>query len=54
MENTISETDESKPFDFESNFIVCKCETKKLYDKHLGDGGYDWCKNCDRPLGDNA
>ena len=41
-------------FDFEDNFIVCQCQKpKEIYDKHLGDGGYDWCKKCDCPLGDS-
>ena len=51
MENTSSEIDENKPFDFETNFVVCQCEESDISDKHLGDAGYDWCKNCERPLG---
>ena len=40
-------------FDFETNFITCKCEgEKELYIPNLGDGGYDWCKKCNCPLGD--
>lgn len=38
-------------FDFETNFITCKCKEYELYPKHLGDGGYDWCKKCNCPLG---
>jgi|TARA_R110000796_G_scaffold175156_1_gene292198 hypothetical protein len=38
-------------FDFETNFITCDCKKPILYPRNLGDGGYDWCKNCDRPLG---
>lgn len=32
----------------EEEFITCDCpEPKpKLYDRHLGDGGYDWCSVC--------
>lgn len=37
-------------FDFETNFITCKCDEYELYPKHLGDGGYDWCKKCNCPL----
>lgn len=40
-------------FDMETNFITCKCKKPTLYPKHLGDGGYDWCKKCDYPLGDD-
>lgn len=41
-------------FDFETNFITCICDgEKEIYPKHLGDGGYDWCKKCDCPLGDS-
>ena len=42
---------ESKPFDFETNFVICQCEESEIYDSHLGDAGYDWCKTCERPLG---
>lgn len=40
-------------FDMETNFITCKCKEPVIYPKHLGDGGYDWCKTCDCPLGDD-
>jgi hypothetical protein len=41
----------SSAFDFETNFITCKCEDKEVYPPNLGDGGYDWCKKCELPLG---
>lgn len=58
----ISDTDNSKAldktdvsssaFDFETNFITCKCEGEiEVYPPHLGDGGYSWCKKCNLPLG---
>ena len=50
MSNEQNRTEESKPFNFETNFVVCNCETEDIADKHLGDAGYDWCKNCERPL----
>ena len=42
---------ENNTFDFETNFITCSCEKPVLYPNHLGDGGYEWCKNCDNPIG---
>jgi len=43
--------DERGEFDFENNFITCKCKEPKLYPPNLGDGGYDWCNRCKLPLG---
>jgi hypothetical protein len=39
-------------FDFENNFITCKCEGDiELCSPHLGGHGYDWCNRCKLPLG---
>ena len=47
----MEKTDDKKPFDFETNFIVCKCKNKEPEERNLSDGGYDWCKKCEKPLG---
>ena len=42
----------SSAFDFETNFITCKCEGEtEVYPPNLGDSGYDWCMKCKLPLG---
>lgn len=43
--------DEHGEFDWENNFITCKCNEPELYPPNLGDGGYYWCKKCKLPLG---
>jgi len=37
--------------DGKEGFIICKCSTQNLYKRHLGDGGYDWCQDCDKTIG---
>tara|TARA_R110000744_G_scaffold327996_1_gene433703 strand:- start:345 stop:608 length:264 start_codon:yes stop_codon:yes gene_type:complete len=34
----------------QSEQLFCECDTPNLYERHLGDGGYDWCK-CDKMVG---
>lgn len=49
--NNMGEIDDRGEFDFENNFITCKCEKPELYPPNLSDGGYSWCKICKLPLG---
>lgn len=49
----VDKIDRNEPFDIENNFIDCECKKPILYDRHLGDSGYDWCKNCDCPIFDS-
>lgn len=45
--------EEKSKINLENDFIVCQCpKPTEIYDSHLGDGGYDWCKKCDCILGD--
>ena len=48
----LNKTDVNSTFDFETNFITCKCEGEiAVYPSHLGDSGYSWCMKCNCPLG---
>lgn len=44
---------DASTFDFETNFITCDCKEPMLRPRNLSDGGYDWCKTCNCPLGAN-